>query len=96
MLVEASIGRQAPQEDWIVSRIDLEVWLRELTADERKILLGRLSGYELAEIGAELRQTIYQVCRRAKALGKELAIRAGIEVDMSDNRGRRPRSATAG
>ena len=94
-LVEASVGRQAPQEDWIVSRIDLEAWLSELAADERKILLGRLSGFTLKEIGKELRQSVFQVCRKAKALGRELAIRAGIEVDMSDNRGRRRSPAPA-
>ena len=93
-LVEASTGRQAPQEDWIVSRIDLEAWLRELTAEERTIVMGRLAGYKLSEIGKEIRQSVYRVCRTAKALGRELAIRAGIDVDMTDNRGRR-RSRTS-
>ena len=95
ILVEASIGRHAPQEDWIVSRIDLEAWLRELTAEERTIVMGRLAGYKLSEIGKEIRQSVFQVCRTAKALGRELATRAGIEVNVDERRGR-PKGSGSG
>lgn len=78
----------------IRSAIDLRRWLGQLCHRDRCILERRMAGYPLGQIAAELGMSTSSVFARAKALGLELAARAGVCVRLDrERRGRRPARA---
>jgi hypothetical protein len=64
----------------IVSAIDLEAWLAELSDDDRALLSMRMAGHGWVEIGAALCISGSSAWSRCRNLGRELAVRAHVEV----------------
>ena len=72
------------------SAIDLEGWVGQQTSCDQLILEKRMEGYGLEQIAYDLDLTTSKVFERAKALGLELAAKAGVHIEMgNEKRGRR-------
>ncbi len=68
------------------SALDLKSWLRDLSRQEREILKGKLDGFTIAEIAVHLGLNSSKVFQEAKRLGLDLAARAGVKIDFSNER----------
>lgn len=68
------------------SALDLENWLDGLTARDRSIMEGRMAGYGLPRIAVDLGLSTSTIFAKTKALGLELAHRAGVRVDLDKTR----------
>ena len=88
-LVEATAQQRYAPEDWLISALDLERWIADLTTEDRGLIHARMSGDTLSEIAADLHVHTSTACRQIRRLGLDLAERAGIEIPKS-NRGRKP------
>ena len=75
----------------IRSAIDLESWIGELSHRDRYIMEARMAGYSLGQIAADLDVSTSNIFARAKALGLELAARAGVRIDLTGRGRGRPR-----
>jgi hypothetical protein len=72
------------------SAIDLESWVGRQTSCDQLILEKRMEGYGLEQIAHDLDLTTSKVFDRAKALGLELAAKAGVRIETEkEKRGRR-------
>ena len=89
-LVEASMQRRQDPEDWLISALDLEAWIADLTPEDRGLIFNRMSGSTLSEIATELHVDTSTACKHIHRLGLDLAERAGVEIRKS-NRGRKPK-----
>ena len=87
----AEEGLMSPERKW-ASALDLEDWLEELPERDQTIMTGKMLGETNGEIGAEVGLSHSSVCRRAKELGLKLAARAGILIDLSNQKRGRPRT----
>jgi DNA-directed RNA polymerase specialized sigma24 family protein len=67
----------------IISAIDLEAWLAELSAEDRQLLSMRMVGCGWNEIGNELGISGSSAWARCRRLGHELAERAQLEIPVS-------------
>ena len=67
----------------IISAIDLEAWLAELSAEDRQLLSMRMVGCGWNEIGNELGISGSSAWARCRRLGHELAERAQLEIPCS-------------
>jgi len=85
----AEPGCQDPTEK-LDSAIDLEAWLKHLSARDRTLLAMKQAGYGLEEIGRKLKTTSSTAWKHGRELGAELAERAGITIDKQ-RRQRLPR-----
>lgn len=75
------------------SAYDLLKWLGQLSHRDRSILEARMLGYSLGQIAADLGLTTSTVYTRARKLGLELAVRAGIRILTGGSRRKRTRPA---
>jgi hypothetical protein len=66
----------------IISAIDLEAWLAELSAEDRQLLSMRMAGCGWNEIGNELAISGSSAWARCRRLGYELAGRAQLEIPV--------------
>jgi hypothetical protein len=66
----------------IVSAIDLQAWLAELSAEDRQLLSMRMAGCGWNEIGNELAISGSTAWARCRRLGYELAERAQLEIPV--------------
>jgi hypothetical protein len=71
------------------SAIDLESWVAAQTSLDQLILEKKMEGHTLEQIAFDLDLTTSKVFERAKALGLELAAKAGVCIDLGGRRGRR-------
>jgi hypothetical protein len=77
------------------SAIDLESWVKQQSSMDQLILEKRMEGYTLEQIAFDLDLTTSKVFERSKALGLELAGRAGVRIEMEkEKRGRRRAAGT--
>jgi len=81
----------ASPERKLNSAHDLRQWVGDLSFRDQAILELKMAGYTLEQIAHELDLGISTVCQRAKALGLELARRAGVRIDLGKNARGRPR-----
>jgi hypothetical protein len=65
------------------SAMDLESWLSGLDVDDRLLLALRQAGHTLTEISSATGRSITAVRVHLLALGRELAERAGVELDVA-------------
>jgi hypothetical protein len=77
------------------SAIDLEEWVAAQTSLDQLILEKKMGGYTLEQIAFDLDLTTSKVFKRSKALGLELAARAGVHVDFGRERRGRRRATSA-
>jgi DNA-directed RNA polymerase specialized sigma24 family protein len=63
--------------------MDLESWLTSLPTDDRLLLALRQAGHTLTEISTATGRSITAVRVHLLALGRELAERAGVELDTA-------------
>ena len=70
----AVLGNQTPEAD-VVSALDLQRWLLDLTERDRAIVAGRAAGMTLKEIGAKVQMSFSGVAGRLKKLGADLSQR---------------------
>jgi hypothetical protein len=84
-LTDVEMGNPAR---WLVSAIDLETWLSHLAAGDQLILRLRRAGHTLDEIAKTTSRNITAVLQRLRELGRELAERADVELEV-----RTPRAA---
>jgi hypothetical protein len=82
-LTDVEIGNPAR---WLVSAIDLETWLSHLASGDQLILRLRCAGHTLDEIAKTTGRSITAVLQRLRELGRELAERAGVELDVKAQR----------
>jgi DNA-directed RNA polymerase specialized sigma24 family protein len=75
----ATALQTSPQRD-IVSAIDLEAWVASLPEPDQQLLAMRQGGATLKEAAEKLGLSISTVFARLKALGLQLADRAGLPV----------------
>ncbi len=68
-----------PQRD-VISAIDWEKWVASLPEPDQQLLAMRQAGATLADIAEHLGVSISKVFSRMKALGLQLADRAGLPV----------------
>ena len=64
----------------IISKLDLEAWMKGLPRRDRRMLTLRACGYTLKEIGTRLGLTVSTVFARLRALGFALSDRAGLPL----------------
>ncbi len=80
--VEVSLAEcraEDPEAKWN-SAIDLETWVGQQTFQDRAILTGKMEGKTTKQIAHETHLPYLVAWRREKALGNELADRAGVEI----------------
>ena len=77
----AVIGSTSPEGD-VVSALDLQSWLLNLTERDRAIVAGRAAGQTLKEIAKAVKMSFSGVNGRLKKLGAELAMRMGLPVSQ--------------
>jgi len=82
-LTDVEMGHPAR---WLVSAIDLETWLSRLAAGDQLILRLRRAGHTLDEIAKTTGKSITAVLHRLRELGRELAERAGLELEVKAQR----------
>jgi hypothetical protein len=82
-LTDVEIGNPAR---WLVSAIDLETWLSHLSAGDQLLLRLRRAGHTLDEIAKTTARSITAVLQRLRELGRELAERAGVELEVKAQR----------
>ena len=70
----AFVGNTSGEGD-VVSALDLQRWLLQLTEQDRAIVAGRAAGMTLQEIAAQVRMSFSGVAGRLKKLGAELSQR---------------------
>jgi DNA-directed RNA polymerase specialized sigma24 family protein len=85
---------QSPERK-MISALDLEDWLADLSAQNYGIMEGRMAGFSLPRIATDLGLSTSTIFARAKKLGLELASRAGVSVDLTKTRASRPRQKRA-
>lgn len=85
----AEPGAQDPSEK-MNSALDLEAWLKQLSADDRRLLAMKQAGYGLEAIGKKLKLTSATTWKYGQQLGHDLAERAGITIEKK-RRERLPR-----
>ena len=73
----------------IHSAIDLLDWLDGLVESDQQMLAGRMAGFTLQEVAGDIGVSLATVFARTKKLGKELAVRAGVELGGRDRSKRR-------
>lgn len=71
---------------WLVSAIDLETWLSQLSAEDQLILRLRRAGHTLDEIAKTTGRSITAVLQRLRELGRELAERADVKLGLKTPR----------
>jgi DNA-directed RNA polymerase specialized sigma24 family protein len=85
----AEAGCQDPTEK-LDSALDLEAWLKQLSARDRTLLAMKQAGCGLEEIGRKLKTTSSTAWKHGQELGTELAERAGVKIEKQ-RRQRLPR-----
>lgn len=83
----ARFGVNNPEANWL-SAMDLEAWLDALPSTDCEMVVMRGAGFELKEIADVTGRSVAGVFRRVRQLGRELADRAGIDVDDKKREGR--------
>ena len=68
----AFVGNTSGEGD-VVSALDLQRWLLQLTEQDRAIVAGRAAGMTLQEIAAQVRMSFSGVAGRLKKLGADLS-----------------------
>jgi len=73
----------ASPERKLLSAIDLLAWVDGLAERDQQLLEGKAIGQTLTEIANGVGRSVAWTHGRVKALGRELAQRAGVEVDQA-------------
>ena len=76
-LGHAVLGSMNPEPS-LNSALDLEGWLTELPERDRVLVMGRLAGKTLKELGSQVDMSFGGVAGRLKRLGAQLADRMGV------------------
>jgi hypothetical protein len=76
------------------SALDLESWLSSLEPQDRQLLSLRFEGFTLEESAATVGLSVSTVFTKLKALGRELADRAGLAIVKKPRKPRTDRRAT--
>ena len=71
-----------PEQRWI-SAIDLETWVGDQTFQDQGILTRKMEGHSTKDMAHELHLPYLVTWRKEKALGQELADRAGVKIKDS-------------
>jgi len=66
----------------VISALDLEAWLGELTHRDRALMERKAAGFSTTQTASDLGLPYQFTWRREKQLGRELAERAGLNVDL--------------
>ena len=83
--IEVSLAEcrsEDPEERWN-SAIDLQSWMGQQAFKDQAILTGKMEGRSTKDVAHELHTPYMVIWRREKALGHELAARAGVEIKHS-------------
>jgi len=80
-----------PEERWN-SAIDLEAWVGMQNFQDQSILSRKMEGHSTKELAHEIHLQYMVVWRKEKALGTELAARAGIRIQSARKHGEKRRN----
>mgnify|MGYP006971727775 CR=1 FL=1 len=80
----------APEDQWI-SAMDLQAWVGDQTFQDQGILSRKMEGHTTKELAHEIHLPYLVTWRKEKALGADLAARAGVLIKSRGKRCGRPR-----
>ena len=93
---EVSLAREVadnPEERWN-SALDLQSWVGQQAFQAQGILARKMQGATTKEVAHELRLPYLVTWRKEKALGADLAARAGVRIRDTRRRRGDPRAGT--
>jgi len=85
---EVGLAREVaddPEQRWI-SAMDLQTWVGDQTFQDQGLLAGKMEGKTTKEVAHESHLPYIVTWRKEKALGQELAARAGVQIKPARKR----------